>query len=209
MHCCGICLEQGFAWIIVPCNVHICASPLPVLRGTRAPLWRRVCVPGCSGQQKPSAWGKEGCSDKNKAAEIRGRLLQGCAAASGFVHLFCALTSHPSAILPKQHPPVRKNSGLGLLQSSLLYLRSVMPPVTAADWHSVAQNYVQDGSNHWGWSLDSALGAFHWKGFPLLLERSFCKSLIKQMSYSDISLSPKRAGVLEKPSSCRLKLSDI
>lgn len=66
MLCCGICLEQGFAWIIVPCNVHMCAGPLPVLHGTPAPLWRRICVLGCSDQQKPSAWGKEGCSDKTK-----------------------------------------------------------------------------------------------------------------------------------------------
>lgn len=95
-----------FVWLAIRCSavefawsrdlhellfLATCTSVPPVLHGTRAPLWSRICAPGCSGQQKPSAWGKEGCSDRSKAAEIRGKHLQGCATASGFcVFILCA-----------------------------------------------------------------------------------------------------------------------
>lgn len=43
-------------------------SVLPVLQGARAPIRGRICVPGCSGQQKPSALGR-------KDGEIETKLL--------------------------------------------------------------------------------------------------------------------------------------
>lgn len=81
--------------------MNICANLLPVLHGTRAPIRRRICVPGCSGQQKPSAWGKERWSNRNEAAEAKGKTPSGlCNGVWMCVFILCAdfFPAHPSAI---------------------------------------------------------------------------------------------------------------
>lgn len=75
---------------------------------------------------------KDGAVER-KLLKSRGKPLLGCATASGCVCLFYVLTSFllvPAQFFKKQHPPARKN--LELLQSSVLYLGSIMPSITGA-----------------------------------------------------------------------------
>lgn len=182
-------------------NEHLCkafslCSAVPERR-------ERGSVPGCNGQQKPSAWGKTRCNGWNKAAEIKGKTASilgglGCVTASWCVCLFYALTSFlliPAWFL-KSHIPrlggTQDNYVWPLLEFSSIAGRNNSINGRNCWLKQHGLKHIEDGSKQSLW-MGSWFGtqSISSEGFSVLLERSFCKFLIKHIRYSVISLSSK------------------